>query len=299
YYTAVRLNLLPLSWDNITAKYNGFIAGQWSMTTQGTILFLTGVILFFPLWYYGCVFLYKINWNFHLFHKHHEKVFQRKLVLNPSGASKLNIPMKLKLQNHGQMVQHPTSPSASAIPTPPAPIQRTPEVTSEALVQSNNDMQMPPEVDSAIKDGIEQLLNRYQVDVFKDIVLGNQIIPFAASFNETAYVITIIHEPDEFFIINTDDGIHGDWFTTRSVISAPALFIKKAAETLKAMESDSIIIPVIIVAGGQIDEIEELENILADHQITLVRYNQGGPDSIQTLEDYLDLTLEKKEDNAS
>lgn len=299
YYVAYRLNLHPLSWDTITARYNGFMSGQWSMTTQGTILFLIGVISFFPIWYYGCVFLYKINWHFHLFHKHHEKVFQRKLVFNSSGNSKLNIPMKLKSQNQGHTAQTLGQASASDIPPSPEPIQRMAVPTSEASVQSNNDVQTPPEVDSAIKDEIEQLLNRYQVDIFKDIFLDNRIIPFAVSFDETAYVITIVHEPDEFFIINTEDGIKGDWFTTRSVIPSPTLFIKKAAQALEAMEPSSIIVPIIIISGGQIDEIEELENILTENQITLVRYKQGGPDSIQTLEDYLDLNLVKKEDNAS
>ncbi len=297
FYISNQLNLHPLSWDGIIAKYNGFISGQWSMTTQGTVLFLIGIILFFPIWYYGCVFLYKINWQFRLFQKHQEKVFQRKLILNPAGHSKLSMPTKLKRQNTGNTLQQQLKDSTPTAVPAPEPIQRT--QTASLPSDSNNAIQMPVEVDSAVKDEIEHLLNEYQVDVFKDIVLDNRIIPFAASFDETAYIITIVHEPDEFFIINTEDGINSDWFTTRSVIPSPLQFVKKAAESLENMEPDSIVVPIVIVTGGQIDEIEELEDILAEHQIVLTRHGQGGPDTIQTLTDYLDLTLTKKEGGES
>lgn len=297
YYVADRMNLLPLSLDTITAKYNGFMSGQWSMTTQGTVLFLIGVILFLPVWYYGCVLLYKINWNFHLFYKHREKVFQRKITLPSGGGSKLSMPIKLKLQKQGSSSQLQTNASAVVIPPAPELIQRQTDVTPTH--QQSNQIQMLPAVDDTIINKIEQLLNTYQVDVFKDISLNNKIIPLTASVDEVAYVIAVIHEPDEFFIINTEDGIDSDWFTTRSVISSPAKFVKEAAQTLVTMEPSSVVVPIVVIAGGQIDEYEEVENIFAEHQVILTRFNQGGPDNIQLLEDYLNLCLTKKEDGVS
>ncbi len=286
YYVYHDLGINLLSIADMQYKYNGFVSGQWSMNTTDTLLFLGTVILFFPLWVIGTVMLYKIEWKGSPLFKTREKNFKQKLVLkikNDTGL-KPKMPIKLKLKSVGE--SRPSVPvTAPLYPNPSNDTDTTHSVLSS--VEKNG----PEEIISQLST----LVSKYNVESFENINLDGYLIPLALSTDdETAILITIVHEPDSQLIIDPTEGIAGDWFGTLTPLPSPAKFVKEAMHKLQELEADSQVIPVIVLAGGEITDCDQVTEMLIQEGIILTRFSQGGPETLETIEEFLDKILPLK-----
>lgn len=281
------INLLNVSeWKY---KYDGFIAGQWSMSTTNTLWFLTAVILFVPVWIFGSMMLYKINWSLPKFTKMREKNFKNKLVLKQqdTNGSRLKMPIKLKAQSSGLA-------TFTAQNQPTQPLPNTPSASSDSVLST---VEKDTSDIENIAGQILQIANRYQVEGFLNLNLDGIQVPLALSTeDETALLITIINEPDSFLTADISEDIGADWFSTLGPIPSPAKSILQASEKLKNIESEADIIPIIVLAGGELSDCRTVTEILNQNGVILTRFAQGKPENLETIEGFLDKILKKKSD---
>lgn len=287
YYVKHDLGINLLSMDDIHSKYVGFVSGQWSMSRSGTLLFLSTIILFIPVWIVGSMMVYKIHWKIPKLFRRKEKAFKRDLMSSIKKDGRIKIPVKLKLQAYGHSSFAPTSNTADDLAPTTHAVLSTVEKQDE-LISIQNDLQT--------------LMSQYQADVFPNIDLGGIWVPLALSTeDETAYLFSIVHEPNGHFIVDIKDnlaeGINADWFSTLSPIPSPAKHIKEAADKLKEMETDSEIIPVIVITAGELEDAKSVLDMLNANNIALTRFGQGGPEQLETLETFLNTHLQKKQND--
>ncbi|MBO7257540.1 MAG: hypothetical protein J6V11_01210 [Alphaproteobacteria bacterium] len=285
-HKATGINLLNVSeWKY---KYDGFVAGQWSMSGAQTLWVLSAVILFIPVWIFGSVVLYKINWSLPKFTKIREKNFKNKLVLKQqdTNGTRLKMPIKLKVQSSGLAT---------------FAAQNQPMQTTDRPLPSSDSILSTVEKDVAgienIADEILQIANRYQVEGFLNLNLDGIQVPLALSTeDETALLMTVINEPDSFLTADISDDIGADWFSTLGPIPSPVKSILQASEKLKNIESEADIIPIIVLAGGELSDCQTVTKILNQNGIILTRFAQGKPENLETIEELLDKILKKKSD---
>ena len=280
------INLLNVSeWKY---KYNGFVAGQWSISGSQTLWVLSAVILFIPVWIFGSIVLYKINWSLPKFTKIREKNFKNKLVLKQqnTNGTRLKMPIKLKVQSSGLAT---------------FTAQNQPMQTIDRPVPSSDSVLSTVEKDMAdvekIAEEILQIAERYQVEGFLNLNLDGIQVPLALSTeDETALLITFINEPDSFLTADISDDIGADWFSTLGPIPSPVKSILQASKKLKNIESEGNIIPIIVLAGGELSDCQTVTKILNQNGIILTRFAQGKPENLETIEELLDKILKKKSD---
>ena len=286
-YRSTGINILKVSeWKY---KYDGFIAGQWSMSGTQTLWVLSAVILFIPIWIFGSMMLYKINWTLPKFTKIREKNFKNKLVLKQQdgNGTKLKMPIKLKVQSSGLSAftsqnQTTTAPNGNHI------------ISSDSVLST-------VEKDKAdienIAGQILKIANRYQVEGFLNLNLDGIQVPLALSTeDETALLITILNEPDSFLTADISEDIGTDWFSTLGPIPSPVKTILQASEKLKSIESEADIIPIIVLAGGELSDCRTITEILNQRGVILTRFAQGKPENLETIEGFLDKMLKKRSD---
>ena len=280
------INLLNVSeWKY---KYNGFVAGQWSISGSQTLWVLSAVILFIPVWIFGSIVLYKINWSLPKFTKIREKNFKNKLVLKQqnTNGTRLKMPIKLKVQSSGLA-------TFTAQDQPMQTIDRPVPSSDSVLSTVEKDM---ADVEK-IAEEILQIAERYQVEGFLNLNLDGIQVPLALSTeDETALLITFINEPDSFLTADISDDIGADWFSTLGPIPSPVKSILQASEKLKNIESEGNIIPIIVLAGGELSDCQTVTKILNQNGIILTRFAQGKPENLETIEELLYKILKKKSD---
>lgn len=282
------INILNIS--NWKYKYDGFIAGQWSMSTTDTLWFLISVILFIPIWILGSMMLYKIKWSFPKFTKMRENKFKNKLVLKQqdTNGTKLKMPIKLKVQ----------SSSLSALATHATTNTQTSDEHTSSLDSVIDTVEKDMRSIEIIANQIFQYIEQYKAEGFINLSLDGIQIPLAISTeDETALLITIINEPNSFLTADINDDIDADWFSTLGPISSPVKLIRQATEKLKGLESEASIIPIIVLAGGELSDYQTVTNILNKNGIILTRFGQGKPEALEKIEVFLDKTLQKKDDD--
>lgn len=288
-YHSTNINLLKISdWKY---KYDGFLAGQWAMTTTDTLLLLIGIILFIPVWILGSMMLYKINWSFPKFTKAHEKNFKNKLIVKQQDGSntRLKMPIKLKIQ-----------PSAlSAYTTQSGISSTTRDNISDTTDLLLNSVEKDSKSIEMIATQILERLKKYQVEAFLNLNLDGIQIPLAVSSeDETAYLITIINEPNSFLTVDFNNDIDADWFSTLGPLPSPAKLIRQASEKLKELEKEAKVFPIIVLAGGELNDCEQVAKVLNQNDIILTRFDQGKPEELETIEAFLDKILLLKNENA-
>ena len=285
-YHTTGINLLKTSdWQY---KYDGFMAGQWSMSTSESLLFLCAIILFIPIWIVGSMILYKIHWSLPKLTKIREKNFKNTLVLKQQEApcSKFKMPIKLKIQSN----------TFTSLETPAA--TNTPiNYSSDALL---NTIEKDSKSVENIAAQILQLSQQYQVEGFLNLSFDGVQIPLALSTSDdTALLITIVNEPDSFLTADINDDLYADWFSTLGPIPSPVKLVHEASEKLHTLENEAGIVPIIVLAGGELNDCQSITQTLNQHGIILTRFAQGKPEALETIEDFFDKVLIRKNNTSN
>lgn len=278
YYVYHDLGFNLLSADQWSSTYIAFNAGVWAIDSTESVLLALTVLLFFPVWIIGWYSLYKVNWHFNFLHKKKEINFKRELILTPKN-SKLQAPVKLRLQNHQ---------FTSMVRDEDTPISQKTADTSRIIATKD------VVVDEADKQAIIQLAAHYNADPFQDVVLEGSKIPLAISTDETAVLIVLLNTVDASWVADDQD-VLSDWYSDTIAVPSPAAFVKNAANILQNLEQDSNVIPVIVITRGTLLGADDIVRAVEAEGIKLLRYGEGTPDTLGSLEDFLDNTFERKE----
>lgn len=277
YYTYMDLGFNLVSRAQWQSTYIAFVNGLWAIDSKkGGLLVLT-ILLFFPLWITGWMIFYKINWRLPIWMKHKEKTFKRELILNPN-KSKTHMPVKLRLQNNSFKNMHTYSAPADSAGA-------STEMPSYAL---------PPKTDVVNNiSALVALSENYKVDSFQNVVLNDQTVPLAISTDDVAALIMILDKDGAAWAADLSE--NGEWYTAGARIPSPIEQIKKAAIALQELEPDSKITPVLVITRGEIMDADSVVSYCADQGIRFVRFMNGQPETLPTLEDFMNDTFPKKE----
>lgn len=278
YYVYKDLGINLLSLQDLQSKYFAFSNGQWVLNSGKTILLISVLFLFFPVWIFGGMTFYRLNWRMPRLFKKKEKDFKREL-LNSTKESKSHIPVKLR----------PTSGYTHLSAQTTLPVNM-PILDTNTVIPVEEQEPIPG------YEELVQLARHYMTDIFENIDLGKMTVPLAVSKKDEdlAVLITIISKEDDHFSVNIADGIEGDWYTTQEPVASPAAFIKKAADQLREMEPSSIVMPTIIISDGQLEDAEDVQHFLTENGITLLRFKNGGPKTLMSAEEFFEHFFEKE-----
>lgn len=282
YYTYMDLGFNLLSAAQWQSTYISFVNGFWAIDSKEGLLLLLTVLLFFPLWIIGWIVFYKVNWHLPFWMKRKEKTFKRELILN-SNQNKMHMPVKLRLQNNRFKSLHPT------------------ETTEETPKSSDANSAFTPQM--YISDDVEDILSLskyYVATTFQNLLLGDQHISLAisaddtdTSSDDTTVLIQVLDKPGAAWTADLSE--NGEWYTAGEKISSPIVNIKRAAATLQELEPDSPIISALVLTQGELMDADSVVKYCADQGVYVLRFNEGLPETIPTLTDFMNDTFSQKE----
>lgn len=275
YYTYMDLGFNLLSAAQWQSTYISFVNGFWAIDSKEGLLLLLTILLFFPLWIVGWIIFYKINWRLPFWMKRKEKTFKRELILN-SNKNKIHIPVKLRLQKNSFKSLHTT--------------EMLPKAVSSSVTHPTSTPQMYASDDIR---NILSLSEYYAVTTFQNIVLDDQRVSLAISTDDMAVLIQILDKPKAAWTADLSE--NGEWYTAGEKISSPIMNIKKAANILQELEPDCQVIPTLILTCGELMDADSVVNYCADQGVYMLRFNEGLPETIPTLADFMNDTFSKKE----
>lgn len=284
YYVSNDLGFNLLSPKDWETTYIAFMAGQFSIEPDKLILLVLTLILLVPVWLIGWKAFYSINWKFPRFLlRHKEARFKRELIITPN-KGKLQAPVKLRLQS-ANPYSGLKKEDFGQLPELPVSTQDTHHVVS--VVEKTT-------ASTDVQD-IIAYASQYGVDTFKDVVLDGIKVPLAVSTDDKAVLITLLDTPEATWIVDITDE-ESEWYSETSHIPSPTAFIKKAADALQALEPDSLVIPAVVITDGKIYDATDIANHYEAMGIQILRFKNGAPASLKTLESFIDAHFAAKSD---
>lgn len=276
YYVSHDLGFNLLSPTDWKTTYIAFMAGQFSIEPDKLILLLLTLILLIPVWLIGWKAFYSVNWKIPKFLlKHKEVQFKRELIITPN-KGKLQAPVKLRLQSGAPSLGLHKEAFGELPAVPEAPHDE------HHIVSVVENLATVDEVQEMI-----DFANQYNVDTFKDVVLEGNKVPLAISTDDKAILITVLDTPNATWIMDVTDD-NSEWYSETAHVASPTAFIKRAAEALKSLEPDSHVIPSVVLTNGEIYDAADIVKHFESLGIKILRFKNGGPAEIQTLESFVD-----------
>lgn len=287
YYVSNDLGFNLLSPHDWESTYIAFMAGQFSIEPDKLILLLLTLILLVPVWLIGWKAFYSVNWKMPRFLLRHKEIqFKRELIITPN-KGKLQAPVKLRLQSSNPYsgLKKEAFGDLPELPVTSHDAHNVVSVVEKTTATDN------------VQD-IIAYVDRYNVDTFKDVVLDGAKVPLAISTDDKAILITLLDIPDATWIIDVSDE-ESEWYCETSHIPSPTAFIKKAADALKALEPDSLVIPAVVITDGEIYDAPDIAKHYEAMGIQILRFKNGAPATLQTLESFIDTNFVAKSDEPS
>lgn len=284
YYVSNDLGFNLLSPKDWETTYIAFMAGQFAIEPDKLILLLLTLILLVPVWLIGWKAFYSVNWKVPRFLlRQKEARFKRELIIAPN-KGKLQAPVKLRLQSSNPYsgLKKEDFGQLPELPTPPQDARHVVSVVEKTTTP--NDVQ-----------DIIAYADRYGIDTFKDVVLDGIKVPLAVSTDDKAILITLLDTPDATWIVDITDE-ESEWYCETSHIPSPTAFIKKATDALQALEPDSLVIPAVVITDGEIYDATDIANHYEAMGIQILRFKNGAPASLKTLESFIDAHFAAKSD---
>ena len=279
----------PLSLSDWKNRYADFSSGKWIIDSGSDWLLLLVMLLYVPILFGIWFLLYRIRWR-KIFHKHYASV-EKVSLSAPMPVKKTSGPTKLRVQNSAILSTPPAQHSGGVDAIPQ---QQTVPYLQQNVPQEPIPQQSPQQLSQPVYEDeaeVQQMLAEtagVPADFFPHVSLDGAYASFALSTEKRAAVVRIINRPDSTFAVDTEVPIQeSDWFYETGVTSAPAKDIMAIAKNLSDNEPDSVALPVILLMGGTLLNIEETLNYFEKNDVLLLRLPSVDADEIPLFSDFL------------
>ena len=246
-----------------------FVKDELIIDTGKELLTVLVFIGFWPVWIWG---------------------LRRCLKWSKKEASVVPAPSKIVIKKH--TMERPRMASAPVNFTKPANYVEgkseyetvTPDTTPDEVEEAE---QQPNAVDmTTLLPKIREIVQGTDMDIFEDVLLGEVKVPVVVASDTRAYLLTFLGTNQEWVADEeaTEEGEAPTWFCSEGLISSPFYQMKQAAEVLQKQESNSTIIPVVVILNGEVLNYETMTDVWKEQGGHVVRFENGQPDTMVTLD---------------
>ena len=284
YYRA--FDFSPLAWTDWQKRLSDFMHDNWTIKTGRDWGLFTGMILFLPLFFIGWVGLYRIRWH---------KLFRSPVQIQSTEPHPQPVlPHKKEFKPMGLRVQ-----SSALLSVPPSQQANAPSpgniMTGDTNVISQNEIPDIPQMQTpqtAYDDEaeVQQLLAAtagIPADFFPHVTLEGAYASFALSTEKQAAVVRNLNRPESTWAVDTEVPItESDWFYETGLVTAPAKDAIAIAKNLHDSEPDSTALPIILLMGGTLLNVEETLNYFEQNDVLLLRTENVDEPAIPLFMDF-------------
>ena len=260
--------------------YFAFMYDQWIIDTFSDFLLLLCFLLFIPVWALGWFWVLKIKWSkklkfpFHFMYRQKIEIKQKiplkkkELIRPPALAVGTFLSGKISAPVSGEREQDKSKETISSpvIPQPNA------ELSPEFIVS------------------IKELGERFGFELFRNVQLDDFLIPLVLATDTKALLLKILLSDKEWIADETisEGSDKPTWFSSSGMETSPFFEVGQAAFSLAQKEPESKIIPVVVIVKGNIINAETMQKEWQSKEGYVVRYGEGLPESLMTLENLLE-----------
>ena len=214
-------------------------------------------------------------------------------ILNPTSENG-----KEKTENHSRQEQEDVSihngPSSVRTSLQEEEIGRR---ESSLEISANSDAERGLIVDKnapVVFQKARELASSLGFSVFENVKTQESILSFVISYDERAWAFDFLIEPTTEWIADEEefDGEAPVWFTDKAQITSPFYMLCKDSLALEK-EAEAPVQPVLVVAAGNILNVQNCLPVWKEKGGAVVRFMQGKPAELPTLEDYLKEEIQK------
>lgn len=266
----------PLTLSDWQDRFHRFIHSDWVIHSGRDWALLLCMFLSIPLLILGWCLIYRIDWRRFITRT------AKKVAIKPAGAQtpehRVFKPAQLRIQTGAIMHVNPAvSPAPSAQPTQMTAPQPQPSA--------------PPQQAYEDEAEVQEMLSQtagLAADFFPHVKLDGAYASFALSTEKKAAIVTIIDRPDSTLAVDTDiDVLQSDWFFETGTIPTPAKDVIAISKNLHDNEPDSVALPVILLMGGTLLNVDETLDYYEKNNVLLLRTENVDADSIPLFSDFV------------
>ena len=297
---AYYLDVSPFSFFSLSTKevfinpfsdwyklYTDFQHDRWAVDSLENLIIFLVFIFFFPLWL-GLWFFVVRRIKF-------KKFFLKPIYFYKTHFKKKEVIGDKKIAVAPKMTERPAAMrrtngfgNLSVL----ADAQQNTQ-NNEAPVQTSSDYESssanaPATITAAQKEQLRALGEKYGYELFEKVQL-DKMVPFVFATDTVALVTYVMLEKKEWIADETpsEDGDEPTWFSAEGLIPSPFQQMVKAAEFLKEKEPSSEVIPVVVVAEGNILNATGISELWQKMGGAVVLWNNGQGEGLGTLEELL------------
>ena len=266
--------LTPAHWQSY---FDRFIRSDWIIQTGRDWSLFLCMILTIPLLFTGWYLAYRFNWG-RLIFRTVKKITPAPIRQTPPEHRSFK-PAQLRVQTGAIMHVNP----AQTPPQEPSPPVRPANPSARSQTPAK-----PSYTDEAeVQEMLAQTAG-LKADFFPHVKLDGSYASFALSTEKKAAIVAIINRPDSTLAVDTEiDILKSDWFFETGTISAPAKDVIAIAKNLHENEPDSVALPVILLMGGTLLNVDETLDYFEKNDVLLLRTDAVQADSIPLFSDFV------------
>ncbi len=268
-----------LYWPDWQDRFNAFMDYRWQIKTGADVALALAMIGFVPLWICGwiaCVSLF--NRFVGRFKKRKER--QKNLSSMRNGNKKVYAPQKMRVQS-GVLLSMSAQEAQQALSAP-----------ASKAVASHPKSQMSS-VEREV-NSLSELASKFSAEAFRYLVFGERKLPLAISTDTCAVLVEILNEPEHWSADLSAGLAESDWYSENRHLKSPGENLKAIEKILKESEPDSVCHRVILLSKGELLNASETVEYYEKEGITLLRMEEGKPDTLETIEDFLTRVFQKE-----
>ena len=276
----------PLTLGDWQQRLSDFIHNNWTIKTARDWGLFGGMILFLPLFFIGWIGLYRVRWH-QLFHRspknqqvesHPQPVLPHKKEFKPAG---------LRVQSSALLSV--ATPQQTGMPSPDNNAPGNIDLSLQTEIPDIPQIQTP-ETTYEDEAEVQQLLAataNIPADFFPHVSLEGAYASFALSTEKQAAVVRILNRPESTWAVDTEVPItESDWFYETGLVSAPAKDAIAIAKNLHDSEPDSTALPIILLMGGTLLNVEETLAYFEKNDVLLLRTENVDEPAIPLFMDF-------------
>ena len=261
-YNAWRVDVFKLrQWKEL---FNGWVTDRWVVDTPSEYALCIVLFLWIPLWVLGLFFIWRLTRKSDTQH-----------VVRQTGASHPFIPAYTPASMPSQGKSAVVEPVPSAIP-----------VEKAAIDETTNDWVPKDEGEAQALDEIAKIAEEKGLASFPHVLLEDELIPITVSSDSDALLIKALAVDGVWQAAMTEPLEQAVWSCNgqgKNVLKEIIL----GKNILAKMEPESRIIPVLVLAQGDLENKDVVLKWLAERGVEVVTLPSNVRDAIPQLSDIL------------